>query len=161
MSTDVKTSDVRKAFWKRLDDVRAGLLAADGERPVPMSPHADPDENAIWFITARGSAADRAAHSGGEASFHVADSKANVFANVFGKIDISDDSKKLDEIWSAVAGAWFENGRDDESVRLVKMTPHDAEVWAGDGGASFLYEIARANVKGGTPDVGEHARVTF
>ena len=41
------------------------------------------------------------------------------------------------------------------------MTPKDAEVWSGDGGVSFLYEIAKANMTGDTPDVGEHGHVTF
>ena len=152
---------LKQEFWKQLKDVRAGLLAADGERPVPMSPQGDEDENAIWFITAAGSAAHRGAKSGGEASFHVADSKAHLYANVFGKLSLVNDSDKLDELWNAFAAAWFEDGRDDSAVQLVKFTPHEAEVWAGDGGASFLYEIAKANITGDTPDAGEHGRVVF
>ena len=45
------SKDLKAEFWSQLKDVRAGLLAADGERPVPMSPQGDPDEKAIWFIT--------------------------------------------------------------------------------------------------------------
>ncbi|ANT59380.1 general stress protein [Salipiger sp. CCB-MM3] len=154
-------TDLKADFWKNMKNVRAGLLAADGERPVPMSPNADPEENAIWFITAKGSAADRAAKSGGEASFHVADPKSHLYANIFGTLTISDDEEKLDEIWSVVAGAWFKNGREDDSVRLVKMTPKDGEVWVSNGGASFLYEIAKSQMSDDTPDVGEHGRVVF
>ncbi len=152
---------LQDAFWKRIDDVQAGLLMADGERPVPMAPQAYKDENAIFFITAAGSAADRAAKSGGEATFHVADPKANLYANVWGKLDESGDSKKLDDMWSAMAAAWFPEGRDDNTVRLVKFTPHDAEVWATESGAGYLYEIAKSNVTKDTPDTGEHGRVTF
>ena len=153
--------DLKQEFWSRLDDVRAGLLSADGERPVPMSPMPDEAANAIWFITVAGSAADRAAKSGGEASFHVADPKANFYANVFGKLDATNDAAKLDELWSVMAAAWFPDGRDDEAVRLVKFTPHDGEVWATEGGAAYLYEIAKANVTGSVPDIGMHGRVVF
>ncbi|WP_417721927.1 pyridoxamine 5'-phosphate oxidase family protein [Salipiger sp.] len=155
------TKDLKHAFWKQLADVRAGLLAADGERPVPMSPTPDEEATAIWFITAKGTAADRAATGGGEASFHVADSKAHLYANVFGTLTVVNDGRKLDEIWNAVAAAWFEDGRKDSSIQLVKFTPHEAEVWSGDGGASFLYEIAKANITGDTPDIGDHGRVIF
>ncbi|WP_289152661.1 pyridoxamine 5'-phosphate oxidase family protein [uncultured Salipiger sp.] len=155
------SKDLKSEFWSQLKDVRAGLLAADGERPVPMSPQGDADENAIWFITARGTAAERAAKSGGEASFHIADSRAHLYANVFGTLTLVNDPKKLDELWNAFAAAWFEDGRDDSAVQLVKFTPHEAEVWAGDGGASFLYQIAKANLTGDTPDVGDHGRVVF
>ncbi|MHA7873955.1 pyridoxamine 5'-phosphate oxidase family protein [Roseivivax sp.] len=154
-------TDLKDMFWKRMDDVQAGLLSAAGERPVPMAPHADRDEKALWFITARGSAADRAGHSGDDASFQVADPKANLYANLDGKITIVDDGDKLDEIWSAVAGAWFEDGRNDEAVRLVKFTPHEGEVWATEKSAGFLYEIARAQVSNRTPDAGEHGRLAF
>lgn len=153
--------DLKAEFWDRLDDVRAGMLAADGERPVPMAPLPDKAARAIWFITAAGSAADRAAKSGGEASFHVADPKANFYANVFGSLEETNDEAKLDELWSSMAAAWFPDGRDDDSVRLVKFTPHDGEVWATTGGAAYLYEIAKANMTRKTPDVGAHGRVVF
>ncbi len=155
------SKDLRAAFWSQLKDVRAGLLAADGERPVPMSPQADAENGVIWFITARGSAADRGAKADGEASFHVADSRSHLYANVFGKLSVVNDSEKLDDLWNAFAAAWFEDGRDDDAVQLVKFTPHEAEIWSGDGGASFLYEIAKANLTGDTPDTGDHGRVTF
>ncbi|MBY6090158.1 pyridoxamine 5'-phosphate oxidase family protein [Maritimibacter alkaliphilus] len=153
--------DLKSDFWKGLGDTRAGLLAAGGEQPVPMAPHADAEAGVIWFITAQGTAADRAARASGTASFHVADSRANLYANVRGRLEVSDDPKKLDEIWSAVASAWFENGRKDSAVRLLRMTPEEAEVWSGDGGASFLYEIAKAKMTGDTPDVGDHGRLIF
>ncbi|MCD1616832.1 pyridoxamine 5'-phosphate oxidase family protein [Salipiger marinus] len=155
------TKDLKADFWHRLDDVRAGLLGASNERPVPMAPHADKDENAIWFITAKGSAADRAALDSGPAQFYVADAKSHLYATVEGTLTRSDDAAKLDEIWSAMAAAWFKDGRDDNAVQLIRMTPKDAEVWSGDGGVSFLYEIAKANMTGDTPDVGEHGHVTF
>ena len=60
-----------------------------------------------------------------------------------------------------MAAAWFPEGRDDNTVRLVKFTPHDAEVWATESGAGYLYEIAKSNVTKDTPDTGEHGRVTF
>ena len=155
------SSALKTEFWDRMDNVRAGLFAADGERPVPMAPMSEKDSSAIWFITAAGSNADRAAKSGGEASFHIADSKANLYANVWGKIEESNDSAKLDELWSAFAAAWFPDGRKDDAVRLVKFTPHEAELWASEGGVAFLYEIAKANMTDDTPDVGVHGRVVF
>jgi general stress protein 26 len=153
-------SDLKDTFWKRLDNVTAGLLSTDSERPIPMAPQADRDNKAIWFITAKGSAADRAAQSGGEARFDVADPKAGLYAVVEGKIDIAGD-EKLDDVWNAFAAAWFEGGKDDDSVQLVKMTPHAAEVWATEGSAAFLYEVVKANLTKDTAEGGEHGRLAF
>lgn len=154
-------TDLKAEFWRRMEDVTAGMLAADGERPVPMAPTPDEDARAVWFITAAGSAADRAAKSGAEASFHVADPKVNFYANVFGRIEETNDPEKLNDLWSRMAAAWFPEGRDDDAVRLVKFTPHEGEIWANEGGAAFLYEIAKANLTRQMPDVGAHGRVVF
>ncbi|MGY9048198.1 hypothetical protein P775_08705 [Puniceibacterium antarcticum] len=156
MSDDLKT-----AFWNRLDDVQAGLLSAGSARAVPMSPYADPDANAIWFITAKDTDLAKAAESSAEASFAVADSKSNLYATVDGQVTQVDDSDKLDELWNAVAAAWFEDGREDDDIRLIRLTPTKAEVWATSGAAGFLYEIAKARMTDGTPDAGEHGTVSF
>ncbi|NIY99730.1 pyridoxamine 5'-phosphate oxidase family protein, partial [Salipiger sp. HF18] len=70
-------------------------------------------------------------------------------------------SPPLATLWNAFPSPFFPSGLSYNSVQLVKFTPHEAEVWAGDGGASFLYQIAKANLTGDTPDVGDHGRVVF
>ena len=153
--------DLKDDFWKRIDDVQAGMLSVQGGRPVPMSPMADRDANAIWFITAQGTDVAKASESGSTASLQVADSNSNLYANVQGHLQSVDDAEKLDELWNAVVAAWFEDGRDDDKVRLVRMTPTTAEVWATDGAAGFLYEIAKAHMTDEKPDMGDHGTVTF
>ena len=153
--------DLKDDFWKRIDDVQAGMLSVQGGRPVPMSPMADRDANAIWFITAQGTDVAAASESGSTASLQVADSNSNLYANVQGHLQSVDDAEKLDELWNAVVAAWFEDGRDDDKVRLVRMTPTTAEVWATDGAAGFLYEIAKAHMTDEKPDMGDHGTVTF
>ena len=155
------STELKQTFWKRMDDVTAGLLSAAGERPVPMAPHADKDAEVIWFVCPRGSAADRAAHGGDVATFQVADPKANLFANLDGKLSIVDDSDKLDELWDATVAAWFPDGRDDDSIRLISFSPDDGEIWATAKSMGFLYEVAKANVTKDTPDAGQHGRVAF
>ncbi|SFD81395.1 pyridoxamine 5'-phosphate oxidase family protein [Roseivivax sediminis] len=153
-------SDLKDMFWKRLDNVQAGLLSADSERPVPMAPQTDRDEKAIWFVTAKGSTAERAAKSGGDGRFDVADPKAGLYATIDGKLDLGSEDK-LEEVWNAFAAAWFKDGKDDKDATLVKFTPHSAEVWATENSVSFLYEVAKANVTKQTASGGEHGRLAF
>ena len=149
-------------FWKRLDDVTAGMLKTGPEDFAPMAPHGDEEEKAIWFITAKGTAAHQAAIEGMSTHFAICDQSAKLHAVVKGKLQEVSDPKKVDELWSRVTGAWFEGGRDDPDVRLIRLTPSQAEVWLTDGGASFFYEIARANIQEEhTPDVGTHEVVNF
>lgn len=155
------TQDLKSAFWDRIGDVRAGMLSATGARAVPMSPYADRDDNAIWFITAKGTDIAKAAETSAEASFVVADPKSKLYATVDGQVTQVNDSAKLDELWNAVAAAWFKEGRNDDDIRLVRLTPATAEVWATDGAASFAYEMVKANLTTQTPDMGDHGTVSF
>lgn len=157
-------TDNTEKFWNRMDDVRAGMLGlADGGKLVPMSPNLDDTPNEIWFITAQGTDLAQAVANGTRAArFVVADGSAGLYAEVEGALSLSRDKAKLDEIWTIVASAWFEEGREDPDVRLMKFAPARAEVWTtGTSGVKFLYEVARANVSGENPDAGDHFSVTF
>ena len=153
--------DLTSAFWDRIDKVQAGMLQAGGARPVPMAPYADRDENSIWFITAAGTEIAQAAETGAEASLQIADSSSHLYGSVDGRISMVNDPDKLDELWNVFASAWFKDGRDDSSVRLIQMRPARAEVWATEGAAAFLYDIAKANMSDQMPDGGDHGVVTF
>lgn len=155
------SKDLKQVFWDRIGKVQAAMLAAGNGRPVPMSPYADAEENAIWFITAQGTDLTKAAEEGAPANLCVSDASHHIYANVDGMVRVVEDRKKLDELWNTVADAWFEDGKDDKDLRLVRMTPRDAEVWATDGAAVFLFEIAKAQLTDRKPDMGQHGRITF
>ncbi|MBR9765624.1 MAG: pyridoxamine 5'-phosphate oxidase family protein [Rhodobacteraceae bacterium] len=156
------TSDTAKRLFDRLGDVTAGMLMTDPGTHIPMSHYADADEGVLWFITAEGTAAHQAAIEKRESHFLVADQGAKLYADISGQLQAVTDPATLDDLWSRVAGAWFDEGREDPSVRLLRFVPARAEVWLTEGGAKFLYEITRANLDSDhTPDVGEHEVITF
>lgn len=157
--TDTLTAD---DFWKRLDDVRAGMLSLGHGRPVPMSHYADRDAHALWFISAAGTDIVQAAENGpAPARYIVASGDGHLYARIDGRAHLSQDTRKLDELWSAVAAAWFEDGRRDDDVRLVCVELAEAEVWTTPGRLGFLYDIARAQVTDETPDGGAHGQLSF
>lgn len=157
--------DAKKEFYDNLENVRAGMLglASDGKL-VPMSPNFDDDApGAIWFITAQGTDLVNGVASGPQpARFVVAEGSAGLYADIDGTLSLSTDQAKLDDIWSRVADAWFEDGRQDPDVRLLKFTPAKAEAWiTTTSGVKFFYEIIKANLTDEKPDAGEHASLTF
>ena len=153
----------RDTFWKRLEDVRAGMLGcAPDWRLVPMSHYADPEEGALWFITAAGTDLADSIAGGPQKAVHAVSSQGGkLYARIEGRLSLSDDAEKLDEIWNAVASSWFEEGKRDDDVRLLRLSLDLAEVWATDGAFSFLFEIAKSKVTGAKPDMGEHFTVDF
>ncbi|SMO33976.1 pyridoxamine 5'-phosphate oxidase family protein [Paracoccus laeviglucosivorans] len=153
----------QQTFWKRLDGINAGMLGSTQHLNfVPMSHYADPDQGALWFITAHGTDLEKLATAGPYDAMHiVGDASGKLWARIEGQIELSDDREKLDEIWGAVASAWFEDGEQDSDVRLLKFTLTGAEVWSTTGGLGFLYQVAKANITGAKPDIGEHFTLSF
>lgn len=152
-------------FWGRMDDVQAGMLGLkNSDRLVPMSPSVDGTAPGhIWFITAHGTdLAEATAHGPQPAKFVVADGGAGLYADVDGTLAQITDKTTLDDIWSVFAAAWFEDGKDDTDVCLLRFTPAKTEMSVTPtSGAKFLYEIAKGNMTAQKPDVGTSGIVTF
>ena len=157
------TTDNRETFWKRLEGVQAGMLGCEPDwRLVPMSHYADPEQGALWFITAEGTDLVEATRGGPKQAAHVIGSGPDkLYARIEGKLELSNDRAKLDELWNAVASTWFEDGKQDDDIRLLKLSISAAEVWATTGGIGFLYQVAKSKVTGEQPDMGEHFEVSF
>ncbi|MFZ3581417.1 pyridoxamine 5'-phosphate oxidase family protein [Loktanella sp. DJP18] len=158
-------TDAKKDFWDRVEDVQAGMLGltSDGKL-VPMSPNVRkaPDGN-IWFIAAAGEdIVNDTADAAKDARFVVADAKSGLYANIEGKLAHVNDKEVLDEIWNAVASAWFEDDKQDPDIRLLCFTPDRSATWfTTTSGAKFFYEVAKANMTDTQPDTGYRADLTF
>ena len=148
-------------FWDRLEGINAGMLGAGEARHVPMSHYVEPETDRLWFITAQGTDLVKACQTGADASYIVASGDGKLYARMHGRARVETDQAKIDELWNPIAGAWFEDGKDDPDVRLIRVDLTEAEVWATDGGLKFLYETAKAHVTGEMPDMGEHGTIRF
>ena len=155
-------TDHADTFWDRLDDITSGMLGlTEDPRLVPMSHYVDRDNRALWFITAKGTDLARSL-TGSKPAIHVVSNRdEGLYARIHGRLALSTDRAKLDEIWNAVASSWFEDGENDPDVQLLRMDLSEAEVWATGGNIRFLFEIAKSKVKGAKPDVGDHYSLTF
>lgn len=153
----------RDTFWSRLEDINAGMLGLISDaRLVPMSHYPDYENNALWFITAKGTEIAEAAATGPQEAIHVvSDGGKGLYARIHGSLSLSDDREKLDEIWNAIASSWFEDGQQDPDIQLVRMDLANAEVWATGGKIAFIYEIAKSKITGSKPDMGEHFEISF
>lgn len=156
-------STEKDTFWKRLDDINAGMLGTvDQLKFVPMSHYADAKAASLWFITAEGTDLAAQASAGPVDAMHlVGDASGKLWTRVEGVLELSTDKEKLDEIWNTVASSWFEGDERDPDVRLLRFTIQSAEVWTTTGGLGFLYEVAKANVTGAKPDMGDHFTLNF
>lgn len=108
----------------------------------------------LWFFTADPSPKvdDIREHP----SVNVAFEAGNGWVSVAGTASVSRDQAKIDELWNKFAEAWFEKGREDPAVALIRVDADTVEYWAPDEPrAVTLLKMVGAMVTGGTPDVPE------
>ncbi|MFX0541347.1 pyridoxamine 5'-phosphate oxidase family protein [Roseovarius sp. S4756] len=153
--------DLKATFWDRIENVNVGMLSATGTDARPMVHHARQDDGALWFLTANHTEIGEDAAAGKDARYLVASGDAKIYAVIDGSLAIETSRDKLDEIWSPMDAAWFEEGKDDPDVRLVRFTPKSAEVWAHDSNAKAFYEMAKSAMTDDTANPGGHAKIRF
>src|SRR5690606_33181557 len=83
------------------------------------------------------------------------------YLSVFGNATIYRDKSKIEDVWSPIAKAWFEQGQDDPDVTVIKVRPSDAYYWdTKEGRVISIMKIAAAAITGGnTEDVGVEGRM--
>jgi general stress protein 26 len=96
-----------------------------------------------------------------------ADSQVNVsmqcgddYLSIAGTATVTRDRSMIDELWNRYAEAWFEQGRDDPTVALLKVHADSAEYWTMDSPKPInVIKYAKAILTGDQPDVATNTSV--
>jgi general stress protein 26 len=83
------------------------------------------------------------------------------YLSIAGTATVSRDDSVVDELWSPFAEAWFPDGRDDPSIRLLTVEGDSVEYWTQDSGkvGTLVQTMKAALGKSSQPDVGSHGTV--
>ncbi|WP_367651803.1 pyridoxamine 5'-phosphate oxidase family protein [Curtobacterium sp. MCPF17_052] len=78
--------------------------------------------------------------------------------SIAGTATVTEDRAVVDELWSPFAEAWFPEGRDDPSIRLLTVEGVSVEYWTQDTGTvgSLVQTLKAALGHQSQPDVGSH-----
>ena len=162
---DDLSTDPRSAMFDVLDDVRAGMLGLRGGGGdfQPMTHFPDQQAGLIWFISSTDTALVQSLGMGEDAEYVVISQDHDAHVSLRGKLYQLHNEAKLDELWSPMVSAWFEGGRDDPRLALLRFDPEVGDIWASSASTlKFGFEIIRANLDPAhKPDVGAKATVTF
>lgn len=153
------SEDIKKTFWKALDASPNVMVGLTGERDhhVPMNAQLDKDANsAFWFFTAT----DNRLAAGGRAMAQFASKGHDLFACISGTLRPEADRAVLDKLWNNGIAAWYEGGKDDPKLLLLRFDLDDAEIWTADPGIKGMFKLATGmTMKEG--DLGKHAEVAL
>ena len=117
----------------------------------------------IWFIGDKTSDVVKDIQDNPRVGLSYATQDAKNYVSVSGNAELSDDKDKLDELWSPVDNAFFEQGKEDENVQLIKVVPHGVECWISGSSTVNMFKMAAAAVQDGktAEDVGEQFNISL
>lgn len=127
----------------RSDD---GSLAAR-----PMAIAQVEDDGHVWFVTDRNSG--KIADLRLDSDVAVVMQSRNKFVSLSGIAHAVDNSVKLDELWNEAWKVWFPEGKDSNSLVLLRIEPGRGEYWdnAGLTGVKYLLKSGKAYLQGERP----------
>ncbi|WP_287322017.1 pyridoxamine 5'-phosphate oxidase family protein [Mesorhizobium sp.] len=121
--------EFKSKFWDSIRSDMTAMIGVPGVHPRPMTAQFDGDRNVIYFFTAKDTDLAEAVASAKEATLVYSAKGDDLFATVEGKLRIDNDPAVIDRLWNRFVAAWFEGGKDDPKLYLLRFDPADAEIW--------------------------------
>ena len=125
------TRDLERKFWKAIEDDRTMMLGITGIAPRPMTALSEDRQAPLWFFTSVDTdLAKGLVGSLGKAATATITSKGHdVFATLSGKLVLDNDPAVIDRLWNPFIAAWFEGGKEDPKLTLIRLDAETAVIW--------------------------------
>jgi general stress protein 26 len=162
MVNDNPSGDIGRV-WDLMKKIGfAMLVTRDGAklRARPMSAHLERDENAIYFLTDARRHKDEEIARDPNINLSFADTGGQKYVSVTGTASVSNDRARIKQLFSTPAKAWWDSA-EDPNIRVLKITPDDAEYWDSPGSVISYVKMAAAAVTGTRPDLGDNRKVAM
>jgi len=124
-------AEIQSRFWKELKAERTIMLGLPGiHDPQPMTALIEGEGcGPLWIFTAKdnGLVADLGRSDRALATF--TGRKHDLFATLSGTLRIDHDRAVIERLWNPWVAAWFEGGKDDPRLALLRLDPDHARIW--------------------------------
>jgi general stress protein 26 len=126
-------NELEAKFWKALKSdmtVMLGLDGIDDGHARPMTAQIEGDEGGpIWFFTARDNHLVKNLGNGDRAIATFASKGHDLFATLHGRLSLDTDRAVVDRLWNRFVAAWYERGKDDPKLALLRLDPDRGQIW--------------------------------
>ena len=127
-------SDIEEKFWKALSSDRTVMLGLRGTQsghvhPMTLAFEDDESKGPLYIFTANDTDLARSLGDGSGATAHFASKGHDLFDTIDGQLEPFNDRATIDRLWNPFVAAWFEGGKTDPKLLLLRFDPVDAQVW--------------------------------
>ena len=124
--------DIEAKFWAALKSdmtLMLGLNGVDDGHAWPMTAQVEEKHSPIWFFTARDNGIVQNLDQGTRAIATFAAKGHGLFATIHGDLKIDNDRAVIDRLWNRFVAVWYEGGKDDPKLVLLRFDAEHAEIW--------------------------------
>jgi len=125
-------AEITKKFWKALKSDRTIMLGVEGSddaRPMTAQTEGDNESGPIWFFTSKETELVQQIGDGYAGVAYFSSKDHDLFASVNGRLSLTTDRAVVDRLWNPFVAAWYEGGKDDPKLQLVRFDPEHAQIW--------------------------------
>lgn len=131
--------EIEQRFWKELKASPFLMLGLDGARDghtQPMTAQLKDDDGSgpIFFFTTRDNGLVSALGDSHRAIATYTAKGHDLFASIHGALHLDEDRATIDALWNSHVEAWYEGGRNDPKLALLRLDTERAELWLGGSG---------------------------
>jgi general stress protein 26 len=125
-------NELQDQFWEALESDMTMMLGLDGVEDGharPMTAQIEGKRGPIWFFTAKDNSIVQNLAKGDRAIATFASKDHKLFATVHGRLRVDNDRAVIDRLWNRFVAAWYEQGKDDPKLALLRLDPERGEIW--------------------------------
>lgn len=168
MSTqNLHNQEAADKIKEMVDKIDIGMMCSftsgnDYPHAVPMSRQEVDNEGNIWFLFSSESETHQNLQQNNKISLlyaHVGDYN---FLSINGTAEISTDRQRIDKYWNKMIEGWFEKGKEDPRIRILKVTPNDAHYWDNKSNKLVtILKVAASAISGQQLDIGREGELNL
>ncbi len=127
-------TEIRNKFWKAIKSDRVLMLGlADSPtghaQPMTAQLEGDDESGPLWIFTSRDTDFAKSLGQGARGMGHFVAKDHDLFASIEGDLTVNNDRAMIERLWNPWVAAWFEGGKDDPKIVLVRFDVEHAQVW--------------------------------
>lgn len=151
---DAAEVELKKLFWEALSDspfVMLGLAGVEDSRTRPMTAQVDVpdggDKDAggpIYFFASKSEHLVQALGQNHRAVATFTAKGHKLFAHIHGNLVLDQDKAVIERLWNPIIASWYNRGKDDPDLALIRFDTESANLWKAETGATLKAAALKA-----------------
>lgn len=163
---DLQNEEAIKKIKELAEDIRTCMFCTEVEnlpfKTRPMATLDIDDEGNLWFMSNINSNKNDEIKTDDQVQLIYSKGGDSHFLSVSGKAFIETDQQRIDELWNVYIKAWFQGGKKDPNISVIKVVPEQAYYWDTVHGKMIsLIKIAASVISGKSMDDGIEGKISL